>query len=460
MLLTDTTRSDATVLAARLQGDAYAPGDAGYDEARQAFDLGADLRPALVALPETAGDVVAIVDFARERGLRVAPQATGHNARPLGHLGNAVLVKTSRMRAVAIDPERKVARVEAGAWWIDVSAPASELGLAPLAGSSPDVGVVGYTLGGGVSWLARKHGLGANHVVAIEVVTPDGRLVRADHEHEADLFWALRGGGGSFGVVTAIEVRLFELPELYAGVMFWPVERAAEVLKAWRAWTRTAPEEATSIGRILNVPDMPDVPDFVRGRSFVTVEMAYAGDVEAGAEVIAPLRALGPEIDLFGPMPPVGLSKLHMDPEGAVPAALSDTMLLSDALDDAAIDALAGIAGAGTQSPLVMVELRHIGGAAGRSGDGHGVLDRLPGEFLAFGVGIPMTEELGALIQAHLGHVRDALGAYDTQRAYSNFTERRADPAAFFGEERYAALRAIRERVDPDRVMLANHPVA
>jgi FAD/FMN-containing dehydrogenase len=459
MLLTDTTRSAAYALAARLQGDAYAPGDAGYDEARQGFDLGVDLRPALVALPETAADVVAIVEFAREHGLRVAPQATGHNARPLGDLSEAVLVKTSRMRAVAIDAERKVARVEAGAWWIDVSAPASELGLAPLAGSSPDVCVVGYTLGGGASWLVRKHGLGANNVVAIEVVTPDGRHVRADHEHEADLFWALRGGGGSFGVVTAIELRLFELPELYAGVMFWPVERAAEILKAWRAWTRTAPDEATSIGRILNVPDMPDVPDFVRGRSFVTVEMAYAGDVEAGAELIAPLRELGPEIDLFGPMPPVGLSKLHMDPEGAIPAARSDTMLLSDELDDAAIDAVVAVAGAGTGSPLVMVELRHLGGAAGRSGADHGVLGRLPGEFLAFAVGIPMTEELGALIEAHLGRVFDALGACDTQRSYLNFTERKADAAAFFGADAYEALRGIREQVDPGRLMLANHPV-
>jgi FAD/FMN-containing dehydrogenase len=369
-------------------------------------------------------------------------------------------VKTSRMRAVAIDPERRVARVEAGAWWIDVSAPASELGLAPLAGSSPDVGVVGYTLGGGVSWLVRKHGLGANNVVAIELVTPDGRHVRADPEHEPELFWALRGGGGSFGVVTAIELRLFELPEVYAGVMFWPVERAAEVLEAWRAWTKTAPDEATSIGRILNVPDMPGVPEFARGRSFVTVEMAYAGDVADGAELIAPLRELGPELDMFGPMPPVGLSKLHMDPEGAVPAAMSDAMLLSDELDDAAIDALVGIAGAGTHSPLVMVELRHVGGAAGRSGADHGVLDRLPAEYLAFAVGIPMAEELGALIEAHLGRVRDALSAFDTQRAYLNFAERPSgDPAAFFGAEAYARLVAVREQADPARVMLANHPV-
>jgi FAD/FMN-containing dehydrogenase len=458
MLLTDTTRPDAQLLSGRMQGDAHAPGDAGYDEARQGFVLAVDLRPALVALPESAEDVVAIVGFAREHGLRVAPQATGHNAYPLADLRDAILVKTSRMRGVEIDAERKVARVDAGAWWIDVSAPASEHGLAALAGSSPDVGVVGYTLGGGASWLVRKHGLGANHVVAIEVVTPDGRHVRADHVNEPDLFWALRGGGGSFGVVTAIELRLFELPELYAGVMFFPVDRAAEVLRAWREWVRTVPDEATSVGRILNVPDMPDVPDFARGRSFVTVEMAYAGDETAGAELIAPLRDLGPEIDMFAAMPPVGLSRLHMDPEGAIPAGQSDTMLLSDDLDDAAIDMLAAIAGT-PGSPLVMYELRHIGGAAGRSGDDHGVLDRLPGEFLAFGVGIPMDEQLGALIEAQLGRIRDALGAYDTQRTYLNFNERATDASEFFGASAYERLTAVRRAVDPDRVMLANHPI-
>jgi hypothetical protein len=162
---------------------------------------------------------------------------------------------------------------------------------------------------------------------------------------------------------------------------------------------------------------------------------------------------------MFAAMPPVGLSRLHMDPEGQVPGILSDTMLLSDGLDDAAIDAIAAIAGTGANSPLVMIELRHLGGALARSGADHGVLDRLPGEFLAFGAGIPMTEELAALVEAHLGRLRDALGAYDTQRRYLNFTERKADAAAFFGEERHAALQGVRERVDPDRVMLANHPV-
>ena len=458
MLITDQTHADVPALDARLTGSAYGPGDAGYDEGRQGFVLSIDHRPAVVALPETAEDVVAIVEFARDHGLRIAPQGTGHNAHPIGSLADAILLKTSRMRGVEIDAERRVARVEAGAWWIDVTAPASDLGLAPLMGSSPDVGVVGYTLGGGVSWLARKHGLGANNVHAIEVVTPDGRHVRADHVHEPDLFWALRGGGGSFGVVTAMEIALFPMDEVFGGVLFFPAERSREVLKAWVAWTKDVPDEVTSIGRVLNVPPMPEIPDFLRGKSFVTVEAVFLGDEEEGRRILEPLRALGPEIDTFAMMPPAALSQLHMDPEGAVPAAISDHQIL-DRLDDAGIDAFVDLVGPGSGAPLVMAELRHVGGALHRSHPRHGVIDTLPGEFLSFAVGIPFDEALAAAITTHLGVVRSALAPYDTQRTYLNFTEKRTDPAEFYGTANYVRLRAVKAEVDPHERLVSNHPI-
>ena len=205
-------------------------------------------------------DVVSVVNAARELGLRVAPQSTGHNAGPLGDLDGTILLKTSAMRDVQIDPVARVARVEAGAMWMDVTPAAAEHGLAALAGSAPDVGVAGYTLGGGLSWLARSHGLAANSVVAIEVVTADGVLRRVDETHEPELFWALRGGGGSFGVVTAIEFRLYPITEVYAGVLFFPLDRAAEVLEAWRQWLPSVPDSVTSVGRILRFPPIPDLP--------------------------------------------------------------------------------------------------------------------------------------------------------------------------------------------------------
>ena len=190
------------------------PGDPGWDDARRAWNLAVDQHPAAAALPASAREVVEVVRFAREHGLSVAAQGTGHNAAPLGPLAGTVLVKTERMRQVTIDPAARTARVEAGAVWLDVVEAAAEHDLAALAGSSPDVGVVGYTIGGGMSWLGRSYGLSANNVEAIEVVTADGRLIRAHACSEPDLFWALRGGGGSFGVVTALEFRLFPVTEV------------------------------------------------------------------------------------------------------------------------------------------------------------------------------------------------------------------------------------------------------
>src|SRR5918992_429760 len=274
-------------LAAAVDGDIVTPADAEWDLARCPLNLTVDQRPVLVALPADAADVVAVVRFARANGLKVAPQGTGHNASAIASLEETILLSTQRMRGVEIDAEAQTARVEAGTLWLEVTEAATPHGLFPLSGSSPDVGVVGYTLGGGLSWLARKHGLAANHITAIEVVTPDGRLVRATADEHDDLFWALRGGGGNYGVVTALEFRLFPYGEVYAGMMIWPFERAGELLRAWRDWTRTAPEEVTTAMRIMHIPPLPEVPEFVRGRSIAVIDGAYAGGEEDGAAALA-----------------------------------------------------------------------------------------------------------------------------------------------------------------------------
>ena len=262
MLTTETLDTALPVLS----GDIVAPGQPEWDLARRAWNLAADQRPALVAFPADAGDVLAIVEYARAVGLKLAPQGTGHNAAAIATLEDTILVSTQRMRGVEIDVEAQTARVQAGTLWLEVTEAATPHGLFPLSGSSPDVGVVGYTLGGGLSWLARKHGLAANSVTAIELVTPDGELVRATADDHADLFWALRGGGGNFGVVTAMEFRLFPYGEVYAGMFLWPYERHAELLRAWHAWTRTAPEEVTTSFRIIHFPPLPELPPFLSGR--------------------------------------------------------------------------------------------------------------------------------------------------------------------------------------------------
>jgi FAD/FMN-containing dehydrogenase len=459
MLITDPPGIDPSTLRDRMAGRVSAPGDLDWDEARQAWNIAVDQRPAAVAIPHSVEDVIAIVDFANERGLRVTAQGTGHNAGAYDTLAGTILVKTQEMRGVEIDAEARVARVAAGALWIEVTEPASALGLAPLAGSSPDVGVVGYTLGGGASWLARKYGLSSNSVVAIELVTADGELVRADADNHAALFWALRGGGGNFGVVTHMEIHLYPLTEVYAGMMFWPWERSAEVLKAWAAWTRTAPDEVTTSARMLQVPPMPEIPEFLRGRALVVIDGAFVGDEAAGAALMAPLRDLEPEMDTFAMIPPVALSRIHMDPEGPTPAITGGGRLL-DALTDEAIDAFVSAVGPGSGSALLMSELRHLGGALGRAPEGHGALARLAGDYMMFGVGIPVAPDIAAAIHLGLATLGDALAPWEAGSAYLNFTEETVDPAQFYPADAYARLRRVKADIDPEGRFRGNHAIA
>jgi FAD/FMN-containing dehydrogenase len=433
------------------------PHDPSWNQARLAWNLSADQRPAAVALPETAEDVVAVVRWARERGLRIAPQGTGHNALPLGSLAHTVLLKTERMRHVEIDPQARSARVDAGVLWGEVTDAAAEHGLAALAGSSPDVGVVGYSLGGGISWLARKHGLAANNVTAVELVNAEGELIRADADTHADLFWALRGGGGSFGVVTALEFRLFPITHVHAGVLFFPLERGSEVLHAWRRWVDDVPEEVTSVGRFLRFPPIPDVPEPLRGKSFAVVEATSLLDEAKTDELLRPLRELGPVMDTFATVPVQELKHLHMDPPHPVPGA-GDGMILAD-LDEAAIGELVRAAGPDVQSPLLSIEVRHLGGALDRTEPGAGALATMEGQFAMFAVGITPTPELDAAVKAHVEIVLAALAPWDSGRMYLNFAEKRRRGEELFGDLTYRRLQTVKAAVDPDDVFRSNHPV-
>jgi FAD binding domain/Berberine and berberine like len=440
-------------LRARMTGDFVLPGDGEWFAAKQAWNLSADQQPLAVALPETAEDVVAVVEFARENRLRVAPQGTGHNALPLAIDGD-ILLKTERMRGITIDPERRTARVEAGVLWGAVSDAAAPYGLAALAGSSHDVGVVGYSLGGGISWLARRHGLSANSVVAAEVVTADGTLVRTDAETHADLFWALRGGGGNFGVVTALELQLYPISELYAGVLFFPTERGAEVLNAWRTWTEDVPDEVTSVGRFLQFPPLPDIPEHLRGRSFVVIEAAMIMDDFRASELLEPLRALGPEMDTFATIPIEDLKHLHMDPPAPVPGS-GDGMLLSE-LTPETIDALTRTS---VGSSLLSVEVRHLGGAVAEARPGNGALAKIDAEYLMFAVGITPTAEAKAVVDADVAAVHEALAPWDSGRRYLNFAEVKVTGQSIWGPEPLARLKRVKAAWDAGNVFRSNHEV-
>ena len=339
--------------------------------------------------------------------------------------------------------------------WEDVVPAASELGLAALHGSTADVSVVGYSLGGGLGWYARKHGLAANSVTAVELVTADGELVRVDTDHEPELFWALRGGGGNFGVVTALEFDLLEQAEDYAGVLFFPWERADEVLHAWREWLPTTPDELTSVGRIMQFPPFPEVPEPLRGNAFTLVEAVYLGSERDGRELLEPLRALGPALDTFAVVPPAGIAELHMDPPKPVPGVTGSRLL--GELPAAAIDELVAVAGPGSGSTLLSVELRQLGGALARSAPEHGAIDTLAGEYAYFGAGIAAAPPLAAANTAQLEQVAETLAPYSAGREYANFTEANGGADRFFADETLARLRAVKADVDPDGVFQANH---
>jgi hypothetical protein len=437
-------------LVASIRGRIVTPGVPGWDDARRAWNLAVDQRPALVALPLDPDDVRAIVQYARDHRFGIAPQGTGHSAGALGSLTHTILLSTRTMRGVEIDPTRRIARVQAGTLWGEVTEATSPLGMYPLSGSSPDVGVVGYTLGGGLSWLAREQGLAANQVTAIEVVTADGGLTRATRSEEADLFWALRGGG-TFGVVTALEFALFPYREVYAGRFLWPYERHLEVLHSWYAWTRSASDAVTTSFRIMHFPPLVDLPPFLSGRSVVVVDGAFAGDVDGGRMAVAELRSLAPELDTWGPSSPADLSHLHMDPEQPVPF-LDESALLGE-LDAGGLDEFA----AAVQPPLMVGELRHLGGALSRVPDGAGALGSLRGEYALLGGGIVV--DASGDVDAALRRLRAATAAYETGALYPNFTERPADSASFYTEADYARLQRIRARVDPHELMVASHPI-
>jgi UDP-N-acetylenolpyruvoylglucosamine reductase len=447
---------DVTSLRSSIAGDVYVPGDEGYDEARTAWNLYVDQRPSVIVMPESAIDVVKAVRFARAEGLRVAPQGTGHGSTSVESLEGSMLLKTTRMRRVDIYPASRTARAEAGAEWQDVTVPAAGHGLAALAGSSPDVGVVGYTLGGGIGWLTRRYGLASNSVTAVEIVTPDGRLVRADAYNEPDLLWAVRGGGGQVGIVTAIEFSLYPVRDVYAGTLFFPIERAEEVLQAWREWTTTVPDEVTSLGRLLQFPPIPDLPDFLRGKRFVVVEAAYLGDEFEGAELIRPLRELGPDMDTFAMIPAPELQNLHMDPPQPVPGQGDGTFLTE--LPAAAVEALVAAAGAESGSPLLSVEVRHCGGAMA-AGSAGGAQSKIDAAYMVFGVGLTPNEEIAEAVRSHVRVLLDTLAPWRAEYDYYNLREAAAEASEVLPSHSYRRLREIKAKYDPGEMIVSAHPV-
>lgn len=433
--------------------------DSDWDQARVAWNLAADQRPEAVVFAENADDVTATVRFAAENGLKVAAQGTGHGAAPLAPLEGTILLKTERMRGIEVDADARTARVEAGALSLELGEAAGEHGMCSLPGSSPDVGVIGYTLGGGLSWLGRRYGFACNRVAAIELIDAEGEPRTVDAEHDPDLFWAMRGGGGGYAVVTALRINLLPIGEIYAGALVFPAEVGADAVRAYRDWAAGVPDEVTTVVRFVTPPPLPDVPEPIRGVPLLTIDGACIGSQAEGEATIAPLREIGETVmDTFEWMPTAGLSRIHMDPENPVPG-IGEGMTIGE-LSDETIDAFVSVAGPESGSPLLLSELRHLGGALGRPAEDGGALSHLDTDFVMYSVGIPMTPELGEAIPAHLQKMEEAMAPWRGNGGYYNFVEGPCDIDAILPPDVCARLAEVKGKWDPEGRVVGNHAVS
>jgi FAD/FMN-containing dehydrogenase len=448
-------------LRARLRGTLLRPGDAGYDEASRAWNLNARQRPAAVVVAEGADDILAAVRFARAEGLGVGVMATGHGVG--APCDGGLLVNTSRMRGVRIDPEGRTARVEAGARWQDVIPAAQAHGLAGLAGSAPHVGVVGYTMGGGFGWLGRKHGLNAASVTGADVATADGALARLSADEHPDLFWGLKGGGGNFGIVTSMEFRLYPLTTVYGGAVFYPMAAASAVLDRYVRWSAGLPDEVATAFAFLNLPPLPSLPEPLRGRSVVAVRGCFCGEEPGdGAALFRSVReGLGePIADTFGQLPAAAtdaISRDPVDPLGIVQRA----GLLAD-LSPGAIDALVGVAGAGSGSPLLSVELRQLGGALARTSGDLSPIGGGDARFSLNAIGATFTPEMAEKVSIYLARLAEATRSYQTGETFLNYLE--VDPAAdrvraAYPPADWARLVALKTAHDPHNLFRFNRNI-
>jgi FAD/FMN-containing dehydrogenase len=415
-----------------------------------------------VVVAEGAADVLAAVRLARDEGLGVGVMATGHGVAAPADGG--VLINTSRMRGVHVDPETRTARVEAGAKWADLVPEAAAHGLAGLQGSTSHVGVVGYTMGGGFGWLGRKYGFAADSVKEADVVTAEGELVKANAHENADLFWALKGGGGNFGIVTSLEFALYPVTHVFGGNLFYPVEKAEEVLELYSRWAEDLPEEVTSAVTFLNVPPIPDVPEPLRGRSVITVRFCYTGEdlAEKGEELLGPWRGFGePIMDTFGVMPYEAMDMISMDPVDPI-GAYGHTEMLRD-LSQEARQTLVDLAGADSDTPLLLLEMRQLGGALSRPPADLNPMGRSDAGYIMNGIGATFTPEMAQAVQAYLAYVAEAAKPHATGATYVNFVDLDgASPErvkAAYSAQDWERLVELKDRRDPDNLFRFNRNI-
>ncbi|PZF82848.1 FAD-binding oxidoreductase [Jiangella anatolica] len=420
----------ATVLRGAIAGAVHEPGDAAYDAHRKPLLPTLDPRPAVVVEARSTADVQAAVRAAREHDLAFSVQSTGHGTYVPNDGG--LLLKTTAMSSVFVDPRRQVVRVRPGTVWGDVLAATRPYGLAPLSGSSPTVGVTGYTLGGGMGWLARKHGFAADSVLSADIVTADGSLLTVGPDRHPDLFWAIRGGGGGFGVVTSLEFRVYPVAQVYGGISWFDASRAGDALREYRDWAAAAPDEMSSAVTLGTIPDVEAMPAELRGRRAFAIKTLYTGRADDAERLLRPLRlAAGPAlVDGYRSMDYADAAM------GGTPSRFFDFIPV---LGDDVVDTVVEAAEAGST-----VEIRNYGGATARPAAGAGPVSHR---------GVPFS----VILDRPTPEIVDRLRPHGIGGAFLNFLADTTRTSAAYTPADYARLRSVKAAYDPARFFAQGH---
>ncbi len=440
----------AAALAPRIGGVVALPADPDYQRIMP-WNVAVPVAPCAAVFASSARDVDETVRFAAERGLTVAVQATGHGALPVG--SDSILVHTGELTAVVVDPRSRTARVGAGATWQHVLDAATPHGLAPACGSAPSVGVVGFLTGGGIGPLVRSIGLSSDYVLAFELVTGAGEVLRVTPEQHSDLFWGLRGAKATLGIVTAVEIELLPITEFYGGALYFDGSSAAVVLRAFQQWCAGLPESVSTSIAFLQLPELPDVPPPLAGRFTVAVRYVALGSAFEGARLLAPMRAAAtPLIDAVTVLPYAAIAAVHADPPNPMPVH-EDHALLRELTPDA-VEALLAVAGPESGSVQTIVELRMLGGALTRPARHRSAFCHRDAAFTVTTIGA-LVPPIAEMVPAHAAAVVQALAPWSTGGQLPNFAAS-ADPARLarcYDEDTLYWLAALAERYDPAGVL-------
>jgi len=434
-------------------GELLREGDPGYDESRRVFNAAIDRRPAVIARCSGVADVMAALAVAREQGLDVSVRGGGHSVAGHAVVEGGLMIDTRPMNRVRVDPERRTAWCGGGANWGELDRDTQAFGLAVTGGRMADTGVGGLTLGGGSGWLERKYGFTVDSLISADVVTADGRYVVASEDRNADLFWALKGGAGNFGVVTGFEFALHEVgPIVFGGMMLFQIDGAVELLKAYRGFMEGAPDEICGGAAILCAPPEEFVPEAIRGQPVLAVIACYVGPVDAGERAFAPLREWGPALEMLGPMPYTAVQGLIAPGNPPGRYHYWKAGLLGE-LDDAAIETFVARA-SDVMSPFTASLMLPMGGAIPRVGEHDTPLAFRDAKWNYHLLGQCADP---AELERNIAWTRDfdrAMAEYAEAAVYVNFT---GDPSAGaveagFGPENYARLVEIKRAYDPENV--------